>query len=126
VQLTNRTSWTFTALRTSWALQITVATHDCNTAIAKQQLQTTIAKHDCKHKLQNHKFKTATAKQRLQNSHCKTAIAKHHLQDSECKTTNAKTIAKHNCKTIIEKQQVLKQFFGTLRGTSPRAANKKN
>ena len=48
------------------------------------------------------------------------------LQSTVTKTQLQSTIAKHNCKTTIEntaieKQQLLKQIFETLRGT-PRAA----
>ena len=67
-----------------------------NAIATTTQLQNTIAQHVCKIQLQN-------------------TIAK-----CDCKTLSQN----NNQKTAIEKQQVLKQFVETLRGSPPGAAHK--
>ena len=82
-------------------LQTTIAKHNCNT-----QVQHTIAKHNCNTQLQH----------TIAKPNCKTSIAKHN-----CKQHMQNNISK----TTIEKQQVLKQIFETLRGPPPPAGQRK-
>jgi len=70
--------------------------------------------------LQNSNCKPTIAKQRVQSSNHKTTIAKQHLQDNNCKARTAN----QNCKSALDKQQVLEQLFEALRGPPSGQRNK--